>query len=388
MTLRVVFVNHSTEPGGAELALVRLLEAGFDQWSATVVTPRGSAGAFARLAEVPNIKHLFLGPPLRPGASSAGLRGQVRNLLDVGRQLTALALSEDVRRSDVLYANSARAAVYTTIGGRLLGRPVVVHLRDSVDRAALGPVGYFAVSKVVLPLASGVIANSQFTLSTALAAHPRIKVSTVISSPVQEASDRPTAPLRREVRVVGMLARLAPWKGQHLVIEAFARAFPTENCQLLLAGAPLFGEADYLGELRLLAEQLGIAERVQFLGHVDDAMSFIDGLDIAVQYSTRPEPLGQNVLQYLARGRPTIAADEGGPAESIKSGASGVLVQARDVAALAEALRRLALDHDARRLLGAAAESSPVTMTNDVVAQTADFLRHVRASRRSRRWPR
>ena len=77
-----------------------------------------------------------------------------------------------------------------------------------------------------------------------------------------------------------------------------------------------------------------------------DVPRLLDTWDVAVQFSTRPEPLGQNVLQYLAAGCAVVVADEGGPAEWIEDGVNGLRVTPRDVGALAEALR--ALDADDR----------------------------------------
>ena len=82
--------------------------------------------------------------------------------------------------------------------------------------------------------------------------------------------------------------------------------------------------------------------------------------DIAVQASLRPEPLGQNVLQYLAAGLPTIVADEGGPAEWIEDEVNGIRVAPRDARALSAALRRLAGDSDLRARIAAAASGRPV----------------------------
>ena len=114
----------------------------------------------------------------------------------------------------------------------------------------------------------------------------------------------------------------------------------------------LFGHEDHLDELRRRARELGVAGQVDFLGHVEDVDALSAGWDVAVQASTRPEPLGQNVLQYLAAGRAVVAADEGGPAEWITDGVNGLLVPPRDVAALASALGRLDADAALRARLG------------------------------------
>ncbi|MDQ2699518.1 MAG: glycosyltransferase, partial [Actinomycetota bacterium] len=188
---------------------------------------------------------------------------------------------------------------------------------------------------------------------------------------------QPTAP----VRTVGMLARIDPWKGQQLVIEAFARVYGGRDARLQFAGDAPFGHEGHLAELRTTAEWLGIADQVDFLGHVDDVEVLLQGWDVAVQASTRPEPLGQNVLQYLAAGRAVVAADEGGPTEWITDGVNGLLVPPRDIDALAVALNRLDTDASLRARLAAAASATPGLLDDAAVARAhaAFYERVVRA---------
>jgi glycosyltransferase involved in cell wall biosynthesis len=186
------------------------------------------------------------------------------------------------------------------------------------------------------------------------------------------------------VRTVGMLARIDPWKGQYMLLEAFARVFRDRDVRLQFAGDAPFGHEGHLEELRSTAETLGVADRVDFLGHVDDVDALLAGWDVAVQASTRPEPLGQNVLQYLAAGRAVIAADEGGPTEWISDGVNGLLVPPRDIDALASALARLDTDAALRVRLATSAPETPGLLDDAAVtrAHLAFYERVVRAKRR------
>nr|WP_240898157.1 glycosyltransferase [Agromyces luteolus] len=166
-----------------------------------------------------------------------------------------------------------------------------------------------------------------------------------------------------------MLARIDPWKGQAELLEAFARAFAGRDIRLQFAGGAPFGHEAYLAELHRRADELGVGAQVDVLGHVDDVARLLDGWDVAVQYSTRAEPLGQNVLQYLAAGRVTVAADEGGPAEWVADGVNGLLVLPRDVGALAAALTRLDEDAALRARLSGAAAATPGLLDDLAVAR-------------------
>jgi glycosyltransferase involved in cell wall biosynthesis len=377
MTLHVAFLDHTTSPGGAELALARLLRVEGTPWDATVVVPRGPRGAYADLGGAVWVRQA--GPRQRPGAIRGGAIAQARNATGVLRQVAALVAVREVREADVLYANSARSAVYTALAAAVLRVPFVVHLRDAVTPEALGRGGHAAMTRLVLPRAAGVVANSQYTLDVAAAAADLPKLRAVIPSPVGDMFFPPPSLPRPRVARVGMVARLAPWKGQALLIDAFAAAFPGRDVTLHLAGAPLFGEEPYLAHLRARADELGVADRLFLEGHVQDVRGFIDSLDIAVHCAVRPEPLGQNVLQYLARGRAVVAAAEGGPTEAVDDGVTGLLVPPRDPGALAEALDRLASDHALRHALARRAGETSVPREDELAARTAEFLSRVAA---------
>ena len=150
-----------------------------------------------------------------------------------------------------------------------------------------------------------------------------------------------------------MLARIDPWKGQIVLLEAFARAFPGRECGCS-SPAMRYSGTRSTSPAQRRATELEVADRVEFLGHVDDVGTLLAGWDIAVQASTRPEPLGQNVLQYLAAGRATVVAGEGGPLSG-SSTASTACACPRARWPPGDALRRLRAGPALRELLAAAA---------------------------------
>ncbi|KQS09166.1 hypothetical protein ASG04_09840 [Curtobacterium sp. Leaf183] len=161
------------------------------------------------------------------------------------------------------------------------------------------------------------------------------------------------------------------------MVEAFAmvRAGTTRAISLHLAGAADFGHEDYLDELRTRISSSGLDDSVTLEGRVEDVNSFLDTMDICVQYSTRPEPLGQNVLQYLARGVAVLVAAEGGPLEWVTDGKNGILVQPRSAGALSNALLGLIENDDKRRALASNAVDTPGLLSDEEVAEgSARFL--------------
>jgi glycosyltransferase involved in cell wall biosynthesis len=96
-------------------------------------------------------------------------------------------------------------------------------------------------------------------------------------------------------------------------------------------------------ELKRLAAELGVADRVRFLGWRTDAGALYRAADVCV-FPSRYEPLGNTVIQAWAYGLPVVAASSAGPASLICDGENGLLVPIDDVNALACAVRSVLAD--------------------------------------------
>ena len=392
--VRVLHLDHTSAPGGAEFALLRMLQAG-PRWAPyLLIAPAEEQGGFGVYAAVPDRVPRRVAGVRQPAGASRG--GRLAALAVGGRVLAQAAVvrcARAFRGADVVDANTARSAAYGAFAVRGTRKAFVVHLRDLVEPAALGRAGHALMVRVVLPRADGVVANSRATLESA---RPYLR-SGVPAEVIPSASGlRTGAPARSadpaasgSVRNVGMLARIDPWKGQMQLLEAFARVFRGRDTRLQLAGGAPFGHEQFAESLRRRADELGVGGQLDLPGHVSDVEALLSGWDVAVQASTRAEPLGQNVLQYLAAGLPVVAADEGGPAEWITDGVNGLLVPPRDVAALAAALERLDADAALRARLAASAAATPGLLDDPAVTRAHEafydrVLRSVSDRRRGR----
>ncbi len=102
-----------------------------------------------------------------------------------------------------------------------------------------------------------------------------------------------------------------------------------------------------------MAQALGVAPRVRFLGWRTDASALYRAADICV-FPSRYEPLGNVVIQSWAHGLPVVAAASQGPKALIHDGSDGVLVPVDDPDALAASIRRLLAEPMLRTRLAAA----------------------------------
>src|SRR5205814_7719649 len=110
--------------------------------------------------------------------------------------------------------------------------------------------------------------------------------------------------------VLGMVARLAPVKGQHHVLAALAELRRRGvDAHLLLIGGDAHGLApEYRPRLTGLARGLGIADAVTFVGQVPDPRPYLRLLDVFVS-AAPDEGFGIALLEAMALGVPVVAVD-------------------------------------------------------------------------------
>ncbi|MCE9634339.1 MAG: glycosyltransferase [Planctomycetes bacterium] len=140
----------------------------------------------------------------------------------------------------------------------------------------------------------------------------------------------------------GIVGQLLAWKGQDVFLRAAAivlRRFPDARA-VVVGGTPDGLASRYADSLRVLAAELGIADRVVFTGHRKDVPQVLRALDVVVHASVSPEPFGTIVAEALACGRPVVAADAGGPPEYVEHGRTGLLATPGDYEAVAQAIVR------------------------------------------------
>jgi glycosyltransferase involved in cell wall biosynthesis len=342
---RVLFVSHTGTMSGAELVLCDVVQA----WPGSVafLFERGplaealqGAGLTIRLAA--------------PGADLSGLRRDVsplRALPVLGRLARlALDLGRAARGSDVVYANSQKAFLLAALPARLVGRPLIWHLHDILDGTHFGRAQRIVQARLANACAARVIVPSQAAAEAFVRAGGRRDRVTVVPNGLDLTLDpRPATELRAELGLpagplIGVFSRLAPWKGQDVVIEALAQV-PGLRC--IVVGSALFGEDAYAAGLRDLAASRGVADRVLFLGQRSDVPRLMQAVDAVVHPSVDPEPFGRTLVEAMLAGVPVVATDAGASTEILDGGALGTLVPPRRPDRIAAALTEILARPDA-----------------------------------------
>ena len=150
--------------------------------------------------------------------------------------------------------------------------------------------------------------------------------------------------------LVGTVLRLVPVKGIFDLLEAF---------QIVQGSRPdaflaIAGDGPLRQELIDRAHQLGLAEHVRFLGHVDPVGPFLQTLDLFVLPSHN-EGMGRAVVEAMACQLPVVATRIGGLPDLVQEGENGFLVSPRNPQELASGIVQALADPEQRQRMGRAA---------------------------------
>lgn len=330
--MRVLHVISDHNIGGAGVLLLNLLEH-FDpsRIESRVALPRGSA-------LIPRLE--ALGIACIPLAHNCD-----RFTPSSVRELLRLIHAESI---DLVSANAALSA---RIAGRL-GGVRVVHTRHCcfppegvwrfLPMCALGGLFNRLLSDRVIATAEAA-ANDLCRLGV-----PREKVTVIVNgaAPVREVGERELDAARcaweipRDAFCIGICARLVPCKGHETFLHAaklLCDASPDRDFRFLLAG-----EGELREVLEGLARDLGIGDRVKFLGFLEDTAPFYRIIRINVNCSIGTETSCLAISEGMSAGVPTVASDYGGNPAMLGEGHAGRLFPKGDPHALAERLCEIA----------------------------------------------
>ncbi|HEX5246705.1 MAG TPA: glycosyltransferase [Gaiellaceae bacterium] len=334
--MKIVHLVIGGDVAGGQIVALRLARAsrahGHD---ASFVSPSG--GAFVELAR---------GEGFDVDVVALGGAFDVPSLVRLARLLRS-------RQADVLHTHAHFSVnVLGRLAGRIAGARVVAHMHiENAFRTGRGRRAQVLLDNATVRLCAAVVAVSDATReSLSRQGYPARRLITIhngIEPP------EPVEPMRlADAPTVIEVARLADSKGQRRLIQALAR-LARRDVVVVLVGRDLESGGCYESELKRIAEDEGVSDRVIFAGYRDDVAALLAGCDI-VCLPSEIEGLPLALLEAMARGRPVVATAVGGTPELVVDGETGVLVPPGDVDALVRALDGLLADPALARALGEA----------------------------------
>ena len=179
-------------------------------------------------------------------------------------------------------------------------------------------------------------------------------------SPLSPAGEEHLAALRSEWQIpdgcflAGYPARLEDYKGHDLLLEA-AKNLKAEGREFCILIA---GRGNQEQKLREQAQAMGVSDRVQFLGFVEDMAGFLSLLTVQLNCSTQSEACSMYIIEGMSLGLPTVASRCSGNPWLVEDSVTGLLFENNSPEALTTALKKLMDDPALVQELGSAARAS------------------------------
>ncbi|MFT3746021.1 MAG: glycosyltransferase [Pyrinomonadaceae bacterium] len=246
---------------------------------------------------------------------------------------------------------------YTNVFGMAAATLAGVKVRIASKRETVGmrSASQNVVEKLAFGRADAIVVNSRSVeqyLETRGVASSKLNLiynGLDLKRFAQKSKDRRTfltkysLPITDEIRVITLVANLRhEVKNIPMLLRGASRVVNSDPSAYFV----IAGEGDLKGGLQTMAEDLGVAKNVHFIGRCTDVPELLANSYACVLTSTA-EGFSNSILEYMAAGKPVVATNVGGAAEAIVDGQTGFLVDSEDDGKLASRLLEL-LDDEAK----------------------------------------
>jgi glycosyltransferase involved in cell wall biosynthesis len=315
-TLGILAIQKMGTVGGAEKNLERILTHFRDRWNASATIFGPGIGPFFQALE--RSGHSLVKGDLPDWRKAKNL---LSRHIAQSRMLSILS-----RKSfDLVFVNDFFYAPYGVFLGRHLKIPVVVLVQSDCAPRRVRQYGLHQADAVIVP------ASSTFErLVPCLPSNRLFRIQNGVPKPgpSRDFVRDPAGPVR-----FGVVANLLPHKGIDVMLDVFGRLKNVPGWTLRWAGAD---PQSRLPSIRSRLKALGLAERVRFLGFIEDMDSFYETVDCLI-HPALDEPFGLVLIEAMSRGIPVMSTKTTGGLEilgEIDGGAWLVDVNDRDALSL------------------------------------------------------
>lgn len=262
------------------------------------------------------------------GAEHIPLPVRSKNPLTLWKNAARLADLIRDRNVSLIHARSRAPAWSALLAARRTKIPFVTTYHGTYNQSNALKARYNSV----MARGDAVIANSHFIARLISQRHPFARDNITV---IQRGSDlngldsANVSALRQQALkdqwgipaghpILLNMARLTPWKGQRVVIEAMALLDKDSTADpiAILAGDPQ-GRESYVAALKKQIADHGLQDRVRLVGHCADVPAALALADLAIVASTEPEAFGRAAVEAQAASVPVIVSDLGAVPETV-----------------------------------------------------------------------
>jgi glycosyltransferase involved in cell wall biosynthesis len=343
-TYKILYLNHVSHIGGAEIALLDLLTyLNRDTYAPVTFVPEGELAD--RIQQL-NIRCEPI--PVLDGLN----RYTLLHFIKILPQLASLISREN---PDLLHANTNFASEYSGVLSKLTKIPAIGHIRDIEP---LGRMGRWTIRQntKVIAIADAVkryLVGEQIPEEQIVRVHDGVDLRRYQPHkeiPLFVKGDR--GDFKNSI-IVGIIGQIGARKGHRYLLEAawmLVQTYP--DVMFWIVGKELdhSKEQDTEQVYRYVHDH-HLQHHVKFWGFRSDIPKILANLDILVLPSLQ-EPFGKIVIEAMAMQKPVIASHVGGVPEIVVDGKTGLLVPPGDAGAIRKALEQLLLDREQRERMG------------------------------------
>lgn len=251
------------------------------------------------------------------------------------------------------HSSSSRNAL---VAAKLTGIPFVCHIREMIRERGWRQIGYLRFAQAAIAV-SNACADSlvQFVPDGRLhVVYNGVQLSTdPINRQVARAHLLAETGLAPEHVIIVSMAHITPRKGQSYGVQAMGNIVKKNRSPRLLLVGGLDRDTEYVKEIRLMIQRMGLEQHVFLLGFQKNSMRLLEGADLLLHTSVG-DPHPRSVIEGMAANLPVVAFAIDGVAETVVDGQTGYLVPRGDVAQLAEKIQSLATAPKLRAQMGRA----------------------------------
>ncbi len=354
--MRILFLHSSSDLYGASkilLITVKILKK-YGHAPLVVLSEEGLLSLKLKKEQI-EFRLIKLGIVRRKYFNFKGLINRFWTLWLAKNQLIRICNEENI---DLIYSNTAAVIVGAWVAKKCHLKHIY-HIHEIIQSPSWFA---FFIHKMIAKNADHVIAVSQAVKNNLATVIPEHKISVIYNGLDYSslATDQILAEklsLNPNHLIIGMIARVHPWKGQSYFIDLAAALLQKKPTLTFIMVGDAYPGNEYLyNELDAKIDTLGLKRHFINLGYREDITAILNTLDLFVLPSTAPDPFPTVILEAMACKKAVIATAQGGALEMIEHQVSGIHIPLDNAQKASEIISPYLSDKKLRKTMGQAAQ--------------------------------